>query len=210
MRRSDDESAALTPQESWRAIHETMDRARSSMYVAGTATILLLWGAIAALGYLSQFGIKTLAPEFAVRNPWLSAPLWGVLVAVGFLGSAIIGHRAGKENAAGDSMRSVGVRMFLYWLAVAGAAFLIPAAAGMWTADAGANIPRVSIGIVSLGYILFGIMHRPALAAVGAGIAAAFYVPSYLAGDAALAVSAAATLLVVALGAAWIRKSGVL
>ncbi len=210
MRRSDDESAALTPQESWRAIHETMDRARSSMYVAGTASILLLWGAIAALGYLSQFGIKTLAPEFAVRNPWLSAPLWGVLVAVGFLGSAIIGHRAGKENAAGDSMRSVGVRMFLYWLAVAGAAFLIPAAAGMWTADAGANIPRVSIGIVSLGYILFGIMHRPALAAVGAGIAAAFYVPSYLAGDAALAVSAAATLLVVALGAAWIRKSGVL
>ncbi len=210
MRRSDDESAALTPQESWRAIHETMDRARSSMYVAGTATILLLWGAIAALGYLSQFGIKTLAPEFAVRNPWLSAPLWGALVAVGFLGSAIIGHRAGKENAAGDSMRSVGVRMFLYWLAVAGAAFLIPAAAGMWTADAGANIPRVSIGIVSLGYILFGIMHRPALAVVGAGIAAAFYVPSYLAGDAALAVSAAATLLVVALGAAWIRKSGVL
>ena len=210
MRRSDDESAAPTPQESWRDIHETMDRARSAMYVAGTASILLLWGAIAALGYLSQFGIETLAPEFAVRNPWLSAPLWGVLVAVGFLGSAIIGHRAGKENAAGDSMRSVGVRMFLYWLAVAGAAFLIPAAAGMWTADAGADIPRVSIGIVSLGYILFGIMHRPALAAVGAGIAAAFYVPSYLAGDAALAVSAAATLLVVALGAAWIRKSGVL
>ena len=58
MQRSDDETVALTPQESWRAINETMDRARSSMYVAGTATILLLWGAIAALGYLSQFGIE--------------------------------------------------------------------------------------------------------------------------------------------------------
>ena len=210
MQRSDDETVALTPQESWRAINETMDRARSSMYVAGTATILLLWGAIAALGYLSQFGIETLAPEFAERSPWISAPLWGVLVAAGFLGSAIIGHRAGRENAAGETTRSVGVRMFLYWLAVALAAFLVPAAAGMWTGEAGANIPRVSIGIVSLGYILFGIMHRPAIAVVGAGIAAAFYVPSYLAGNAALAVSAAATLLVVALGAAWIRKSGVL
>ena len=66
------------------------------------------------------------------------------------------------------------------------------------------------MGIVALGHILFGIMHRPAIAAVGAGFAAAFYLPSYLAGDAALAVSAAATLVVVALGAAWTRKSGVL
>ena len=53
-------------------------------------------------------------------------------------------------------------------------------------------------------------MHRPLIAAVGVGIAAAFYVPSYLAGDAALAVSAAATLLVVALAWAWIRRSGIL
>ncbi len=210
MQRSDDETVAFTPQESWRAINETMDRARSSMYVAGTATILLLWGAIASLGYLSQFAIETLAPEFTMHNPWFRLPLWGVLTAAGMVGSAVIGHRAGREYAAGDTMRNAGVRVFLFWLAVAGAAFLIPAAAGMWTGDAGANIPRVSIGIVSLGYILFGIMHRPAIAVVGAGIAAAFYIPSYLAGDAALAMSAAATLLVVGLGAAWIRKSGAL
>ena len=34
--------AALTPEESWRSIHATMDSARSSLYLAGTATITLL------------------------------------------------------------------------------------------------------------------------------------------------------------------------
>ena len=126
------------------------------------------------------------------------------------LGSAIIGHRAGRENAAGDAVRSAGIRVFLFWLAVVMAAFLVPGAVGMWTAgDAGTNIPYVAMGIVSLGYILFGIMHHPAIAAVGAGIAAAFYIPSYLAGDSAEVIVAAATLIVVALGAVWIRKSGV-
>ena len=48
------------------------------------------------------------------------------------------------------------------------------------------------------------------VAVVGAGIAAAFYVPSYVAGDVAPVVTAIAFLIVVALGAAWIRKSGVL
>ena len=80
----------------------------------------------------------------------------------------------------------------------------------MWNAEDGINIPYVAIGIVSLGYVLFGIMHRPVIAVVGVGIAAAFYIPGYLAGEAALAVSAAATLTVAALGAVWIRKSGVL
>ena len=43
---------------------------------------------------------------------------------------------------------------------------------------------------------------------VGAGIAAAYYIPSYLAGDLALAVSALGTLAVTALGAAWMRSTG--
>ena len=200
-----DETVALTPEEGWRTIHATMDRAHSSLYLAGTATILLLWGAIMSVGYLSQYAI-----EASQAASWLNAPLWGALVTAGMLGSAVIGGRADRANAPGDAARSAGVRVFLFWLAVATAAFFVPAAAGMWAGDdAGANIPRVAIGIASLGYILFGIMHRPAIAAVGVGIAAAFYVPSYLAGDAALAVSSAATLTVVALGAVWIRKSGV-
>ena len=53
-------------------------------------------------------------------------------------------------------------------------------------------------------------MHRPAIAVVGVGLAAAFYIPSYFAGDAALVVTAGATLAVVALGWAWIRRSRVL
>ena len=65
-------------------------------------------------------------------------------------------------------------------------------------------------GHSALGYVLFGIMHRPVIAALGVGIAAAYYIPSYLAGDAAPMVSAVAILVVVGLSAAWIRKSGVL
>ncbi len=117
--------------------------------------------------------------------------------------------QAGRNIAPGDAARSAGIRVFLYWLAVVIAAFLIPAAAGMWNAEDGDNIPGVTLGIVSLAYILFGIMHRPVLAAVGAGFAAAFYIPGYLLGDVAMLVSAALMLAIVALGAWWIRKSGV-
>ena len=211
MQGRDQETAALTADESWSAVHETLDRARTSMYVAGTATILLLWGAIVSLGYFSQYATATLASDFAAGAPWYPGMLWGVLAAVGMVSSSFIGHRAGKENAPGQVARSVGIRVFLFWLAVLAAAFLVPVAADLWTADdAGTAIPRVTVGIVALGLVLFGIMHRPAIAVVGAGFAAAFYLPSYLAGDAALAVSAATTLAVVVLGAVWIRRSGVL
>ena len=46
-----------------------MDEARSAMYVAGTATILLLWGVIASLGYLSEYAIDTLASRFRGGQP---------------------------------------------------------------------------------------------------------------------------------------------
>ena len=206
----DGETRAGTPEESWRAIHETMDRARSSMYVAGTATIMLLWAAIFSLGVGSQYAILTLASEFAERSPWVFGVLWGILMVPGMVGSGFIGHRAGKKIAPGDAARSAGIRVFLYWLAVVVAAFLIPAAAGMWNAGDGEQIPAVTLGIVSLGYILFGIMHRLVLAVVGVGFAAAFYIPNYLVdGDEAMLVSAALMVVVVVLGAWWIRKSGV-
>ena len=204
------EVGTSTPEESWRTIHETMDRARSSIYVAGTAPIMLLWAAIASLGVGSQYAILTLASEFAERSPWIFGVLWGILMVPGMVGSGFIGRRAGRKIAAGGAARSAGIRMFLYWLAVVVGVFLIPAAAGMWNAEDGDNIPGVAIGIVSLGYILFGIMHRPVLAAVGAGFAAAFYIPNYLVdGNAAMLVSAGLMLIVVAAGAAWLRKSEV-
>ena len=158
---SEGEMVAGTPEESWRDIHETMYRAQSSMYVAGTPTILLLWAAIASLGVGSQYAILTLASEFAERSPWIFGVLWGVLMVPGMVGSGIIGRRAGRKIAPGDAARSAGIRVFLYWLAVVLAMFLIPAAAGMWNAENGDSIPGVVLGIVSLGYILFGIMHRP-------------------------------------------------
>ena len=207
---SDGDTGAGTPEQSWRDIHETMDRARSSMYVAGMATITLLWAAIASLGVGSQYAIMTLASEFADRSPWIFGVLWGILVVPGMVGSGFIGRYAGRKIAAGDAARSAGIRVFLYWLAVVVAMFLIPAAAGMWNAENGDNIPGVAVGIVSLAYILFGIMHRPVLAAVGAGFAAAFYIPNYFVdGNEAMLVSAALMLVAVVLGAWWIRKSGV-
>lgn len=210
MQRGDVGTAELTAQESLQAIHTTMEEARSSMYVAGTATILLLWGVIASVGFISMYVTETLAPDFVADNPWFPAPLWGVLVTVGMVGSAIIGTRAGSTGASGDAIRSAGIRVFLFWLAVAAAALLVPAGAGMWVEGAGDEIGHVAIGIVALGHVLFGIMHRPAIAVVGLGLAAAFFVPSYLAGDAALIVSGVSMLAVAALGWAWIRRSGVL
>ena len=210
MRRSDGESAALTPEEGWEAIQDTVDRVRSSMYVAGSATILLLWGAIVSVGLLAVYAIVNQASESVVSSPWTYALLWGALGIVGMASSAVIGHRASSEVAVGNTARDAGIRVFLFWLAVTAAAFLIPAAAGMWNSEDGANIPRVAVGIVALGLILFGIMHRPAIAVVGVGFAAAFYIPSYFAGDAALLVIAGATMAVVVMGWAWIRRSGVL
>ncbi len=210
MQEANGEGEALAPQEGWEAIHSTMDSARSSMYVAGTAMITLLWAAIASVGVGSQYAILTLAPEFAERSPWIFGVLWGILMVPGMVGSAFIGSRAARKMAAGDAARSAGIRVFLYWLAVVVGVFLIPAASGMRNAEDGDNIPGVAIGIVALAYVLFGIMHRPVIAAVGAGFAAAFYIPNYLVdGDEAMLVSAASMMMVVVLGAWWIRKSGV-
>jgi hypothetical protein len=210
MQRQDVEKAGLTAQDSLHAIYTTMDEARSSMYVAGSSTILILWAAVVSVGLGAQHFIMTLAPEFADASPWIFGVLWGCLVLSGMAGSGIIGHRASKKIAAGDEARRAGIRVFLYWLAVVAAMFLIPAAAGMWNAEDGQNIPRVAIGIASLAYILFGIMHHAALATVGVGFAAAFYIPIILLGDAAMPVSGMLMLAVVALGWAWIRRSGVL
>ena len=210
MQEADGGTRPLSAQEGWQSIHSTMETARSSMYLAGTTTIILLWGVIVSLGLISQYTIEALAPGFVTDAPWFPGPMWGVLAATGTIGSAVIGHRASRENAAGGAMRSAGIRVFLFWLAVLLAAFFIPAAAGLWNADGAERIPHVAIGVVALGFVLFGIMVRPALAAVGIGIAAAFYIPWYLAGDAAPLVTAAAILVLVALAAAWIRRSGVL
>ena len=109
MQRSAGDAQELSPEQGWQDIHTTMESLRGSMYVAGTAAILLVWGAI-----------------------------------------------------------------------------------------------------ISLGYILFGIMHSPIIAVIGVGIAAAFYVPSFLAEDAAPLMSDVLTLGVVAVGWALIRRSGVL
>lgn len=209
MARADSGNVELTPQEGWQTLHETMDRARSSMYVAGSATIMLLWAGIAAVGLGIHYSIATLAPDFVDSTPWIFGVLWGSLMVPGMVGSAFIGHNAGKKLAPGDAARSAGKRVFLYWLTVVLAMFVIPAGAGMWNAESGESVPGVTIGIVSLAYILFGIMHRPALAAVGAGFAAAFYVPSVILGEFSMAVSGGLMLAVVAVGAWWIRRSGV-
>ena len=210
MQGANGEGQGLTPGESWETIHATMEQGRSSMYLAGTTTILLLWGVIASLGYFSQYAIETFAPGFAAERPWFPGPVWGTLGTVGMVGSATIGRRASKRIAAGAAARSAGIRVFSFWMAVIASAFLITAGAGMWNEESGDQIPGVTIGIVALGYVLFGIMHRPVLAAIGVGIAATYYLPHHFAGDAALAVSAAATLAVTALGAVWVRRSGVL
>ena len=124
MQGSNREGKALTPEESWSAIQATMDKARTSMYLAGFSAILLLWGAITALGYLVEYGLQTWGVDFLGRNPWIRGPIWGSLIVGGMVGSSIIGHRAGKRNVDGNAARSTGLRVFLFWIAVTLAAGL--------------------------------------------------------------------------------------
>ena len=210
MRDRDFEERPITPEQGWASIHATLGRSHSSMYMAGWTTIMLLWGAIVAAGNLSMYTIETWAPAFATDYPWYPGPLWFGLVVPGMVGSMAIGYRASKQNASGPSATAAGLRVFGYWIAVVSAAFIIPAASGLWATDGDPiAITGVAIGVVALGYVLFGILHHPAVALVGLGIAASFYLPTHFAGDVAPLVSAVLILSVVAVAWVWARKSNV-
>ena len=210
MKNQDREEQRITSEDAWESIHATLDRSRSLMYVAGWPSILLLWGVIVSVGYLTQFVVETAFATFADDYPWFPGPLWGVLGTIGMIGSSILGHRAGHANSDGPTATRTGLRVFFFWMTVVTAAFIIPAASGLWTIESnGLAISGVAVGIVALGYILFGIMHHKAIALMGVGIAAAHYVPSYFAGDFSNAVSAALILTVVAIAWTWIRKTSV-
>ncbi len=198
----------LTPEEGWRNIHATLAQAQSSLYLAGTEYILLLWGALVSVSLFTIFAIAELVPGFASDYPWYPGPLWGVFAASGMVGSALIGRHAGSRNADYATARKAGLKVFAFWMAVTAAAFLIPGAAGLWSEGGAEKIPPVAIGIVCLGYVLFGIMHRLALAVIGVGMAAAFYIPAYWGGDVAALATGAGMLAVTVLGAAWIHRSG--
>ncbi len=204
------EEQGITPEQGWRSIQSTLDRSRSAMYVAGWPNITLLWGAIVALGYLSMYAIESLAPAFADDYQWYPGPLWFGLCIPGMVGSSLIGYRASKQNASGPSATAAGLRVFGFWMTVVAAAFIIPGASGLWATDHDpAAIRGVAIGIIALGYILFGIMHHLAITLVGIGIAAAYYVSIHFAGGAGPALAAALILAVVAVAWVWIRKSRV-
>lgn len=208
MRSGQQEATGLAAEESWEAIHQALERSHRSLYLAGTASILLLWGVLTAVYFLVTFATGELTPEFVADYPWYHGPIWAVLGPLGMIGSAIIGHRAGERNAGGTVARNAGVKVFLYWLAVATTAGLIPGVAGMWDPGHAESIPQTVLAVIFLGYVLFGILFRPALAVVGAALAAAVLVPHYFAGDLSGLVSGLAVLGVCALGAAWIRRSG--
>ena len=203
MQAFDEGADALTAEESWQAIHTTMDDARSSMYLAGSTAIMLLWGVIVSVGYLSHYAIDTFATGFAEGRPWFPGPLWGGLGTIGGVCSGIIGHRAGSNMAASEAARRAGIRVFLFWSSVVAAGFLLTAAAGL-NAE---NSPRVFVGVIALGYVLFGIMHRPMIAVLGLSYAVAYYMPEYLLGDAALAVSGTAMVAMTASGFAWVLRT---
>ncbi len=209
MERQHGEQRPITPEQGWESIQGALESSRSYMYLAGWTTITLMWGALYAIGFLSQYAIDTLAVSFAESYPWYPALLWGGVGLVGMVGSATIGHRASRSNSQGPTATVAGLRVFFYWLSVISAAFIIPVASGMWTDNAdGAAIGGVVIGVIALGYVLFGIMSHPAVSIVGVGIAASYYVPSHLFGDIAPVISAALMLALVAVAWLWLRRIG--
>ena len=208
MKRPNDKERQTTPKQQWQSIHETLDKSRNSMYLVGSPEIILLWGVIVALGYLSMHGVESLTPAFAADKPWYPGPLWFGLGVLGMLGSSTIGYRASRQKSDGLLAKSVGLRVFGFWVATVAAAFIIPVVSGVWTPDSDPIVIRgISIGIIALGYVLFGIMYHPAIALAGLGIAASYYLPPHLAGDGAPLLSAGIVLVVLAFAWAWIRKS---
>ena len=208
MQDQDREGQQITLEQGWRSIQSTLESSRSAMYVAGWPTITLLWGAIVALGYFSMYAVETFAAGFADDYPWYPGPLWFGLAIPGMIGSSLIGYRASKQNASGPSATAAGLRVFGFWMTVVASAFIIPGASGLWTSDHDPIvITGVAIGIVALGYVLFGIMHHLAIALVGLGIAASYYLPTHFGGDAGPVLSAVLMLAVVAVAWVWIRKS---
>ena len=203
------EPDSLSPEASLSTIHSTLSQAQSSMYLAGTATILLVWGALTAIGFLAEFAIASLASDFVVNNPWFRAPVWGGLIIIGMVASSIIGTRASRQLADRATARRVGLKVFSFWMTVATASWLIPGLSGLWTsADTAQHIPGVAIGIVALGYVLFGLFSRLAVSLLGIGIAAAYYIPAHLVGEDAYPITAVLMLILIGAGAIWLRKSG--
>jgi len=203
-----DDPAALGPDESWEAIHATMHGARSAFYTAGSTAILLMWGGIISVAYLAQYAVETFASDFADSNPWFRGPLWVIITFPGVIGSMTIGHRAGRAVSPGVTMQRAGLRVFGYWMAVIAAASLLPGAAGLWNEAGAEKIPFVLMGVMALGYVLFGILNRAVIAVFGLGMAVAFYVPHYLFDDVAPAVSGIASLLLLAGTFVWVRRTG--
>ena len=208
MQTFDEGADGLTAETSWETIHVTVDEARSSMYLAGSAAIMLLWGVVTSVGYLSMYAVYTLTPGFAEQWPWFPGPLWGGLAMAGSAGSSILGGRAGQRLASGTAARRAGMRVMFYWMALTVGGWLILTAGGLLSGDSWEPPVRAGIGIVALGYILFGVMTRLVFAATGVGIAAAFYVPHYLLDDAAFGVSGVLSLATFVLAFWWIRKTG--
>lgn len=200
--------AGLAAGESWEAIHQALERSHRSLYLAGSASILLLWGALTSAYFLASFALGELAPDFVADYPWYHGPIWAVLAPVGMLGSMFIGRRASERNADGTAARNAGIRVLLYWLAVLAAAVLIPGVAGLWNPEQAENIPYTVLGVIFLGYVLFGILFRPALASVGAALAVAVIAPHNLAAEWSDLISGLAVLIVCVVGATWIRRSG--
>ncbi len=203
-----DDSAVLSAEDGRQTVQATIHDARGAMYTVGSTAILLVWAGIISAAYLAQYAISTFAVDFADRWPWFPGPLWIGFSAVGMAGSMTIGYRAGRAMSTGTAMQSAGIRVFLYWMAVVTAAGLLPGAAGLWNETRAETIPYVLVGVIALGYVLFGILHKPVIAVFGLGYAVSFYVPHYIFDDIAPAISGIAMLGLLAATFVWVRRTG--
>ncbi|WP_419554721.1 hypothetical protein [Candidatus Poriferisodalis sp.] len=208
MTSDNDDTAVLSTEEGWQTIQATIHNARGAMYTAGSTAILLMWAGIISAAYLAQYAISTFATDFAEQYPWFPGPLWAGLTLPGVIGSMTIGYRAGRALSTGAAMQSVGIRVFLYWMAVVTAAGLLPGAAGLWNETRAENIPYVLVGVIALGYVLFGILHRPVIAVFGLGYAVSFYLPHYIFDDIAPAISGIAMFTLLAATFVWVHRTG--
>ena len=75
MQSQESEGQGITPEQGWNSIQATLDRSRSSMYMAGLTTIMIMWGAIIAVANLSQIRSGNMGARICVGLPVVPRPV---------------------------------------------------------------------------------------------------------------------------------------
>ena len=180
--------------------------------LAALTPVLFMWGFILAAGFALQYALVTLWPAFTDDNLWILGVAWGALTLAGVTAGSVIRLLAARHMPPSAGARVLVARVIAYWTAVLAMAYAVPALAGLFAFDSDATVlalMRVVVGIVVLGYLMFGVLFAARLfIGVGLACALAFYPASFIPADWWLLLAGGLTAAVFLGGGALSRRRG--